>query len=190
MAARTQFASQQHEVIIVYPDDVIFSEQRAQAVGEHAVDADIAAGVSTRVLLQIDPVMKDRPQHAVGETVVIFLNVVLRQINEDIRHLVDINDLRRPVRLLRDLAAPYAPHSVPIFERSLYRNRHSPRERGPGRFRHRHAVGDDDQSRAHASSQLDDSRVALLIMPAMEYVWGIFPHSSPASGWMSSDRSP
>src|SRR4029077_15217613 len=124
-----------------------------------------------------------------GETVVIFLNVVLRQINEDIRHLVYINDLR-PVRLLRDLAAPPEPHSVPVFERSLHRNRHSPGERGPGRFRHRHAVGDDDPSRDHASSQLDDSRVALLMMPAMEYVGGIFPHSSPASGWMSSDRSP
>ena len=170
MAARTQFPSKQHEMIIVHPDDVIFPEQRAQAVSEHAVDTDIPAGVSAGIFLQIDPVVKDRPQHAVGETVVIFLNVVLRQINEDIRHLVDINDLRRPVRLLRDLAAPPEPHSVAIFERSLYRNRHSPCERGPGRFRHRHAVGDDNQSRAHASSQLDDSRVALLMIPAMEYV--------------------
>ncbi len=168
MAARTQFASQQHEMIIVHPDDVVFPEQRAQAVGEHAVDADIAAGVSAGIFLQIDPVVKDRPQHAVGEAVVIFLNVVLRQIDEDIGHLVDIDDLRLPVRLLRDLAAPPEPHSVAIFERCLHRNRHSPRERGARRFRHRHAVGDDDQSRAHASSQLDDSRVALLMMPAME----------------------
>ena len=170
MAARPQLASQQHQVIIVHPDDVILPEQRAQTVGEHAVDPDIAAGVGAGVFLQIDPVVKDRPQDAIGEAVVIFLNVVLRQINEDIGDLVDIDDLRLPVRLLGDLAAPAEPHSVAILERSLDRNRHSPGEGRPGRIRNRHAVGDDDQSRAHASSQLDDSRVALLIMPAMEYV--------------------
>ena len=170
MPARTQLASQQHQMIIVHPDNVVLPEQRAQAVGEHAVDADVAAGVGAGVLLQIDPVVKDRPQHAVGEAVVIFLNVVLRQIDEDIGHLVDVDDLRLPVRLLRDLAAPAEPHSVAIFERSLHRNRHAPGEGSAGSLRHRHAVGDDDQSRAHASSQLDDSRVALLMMPAMEYV--------------------
>ena len=168
--ARTQLPSQQHQMIIVHPYDVIFPEQCAQAVGEQAVDADVAAGVSAGVLLQIDAVVEDRPQHAVGEAVVVFLDVVLRQINEDIGHLVDIDDLRFPIRLLGDLAAPAEPHSVAIFERSLHRNRHSPGEGSAGRIRYRHAVGDDYKSRAHASSQLDDSRVALLMMPAMEYV--------------------
>ena len=77
VAARAQLASEQHQMIVVHPDDVVLLEQRAQAVGEHAIDPHVAAGVGARILLQVDPVVKDRPQHAVGEAVVIFLDVVL-----------------------------------------------------------------------------------------------------------------
>ena len=101
MAARAQLASQQHQMIVVHPDDVVLVEQRAQSIGEHAVDAHVAAGVGARVFLQVDPVVKDRPQHAVGEAVVIFLDVVFRQIDQDVGDLVDLDDVRLAVRLLR-----------------------------------------------------------------------------------------
>ena len=67
-----------------------------------------------------------------------------------------------------DLAAPAEPHSVAIFERGFHRDRHSAGERRAWGIGNRDAVRDYDKSRAHASSQLDDSRVAVLMMPAME----------------------
>ena len=94
----------------------------------------------------------------------------MRQINQDVSDLVDIDSLGSLIRLLRDPAASTEPHSIPIFQRCLYRDRHASSERGTRRIGNRDSVGDDYQSRAHASSQLDDSLVALLIMPAMEYV--------------------
>ena len=35
VAARAQFAGQQHQMIVVDPDDVVIPDQRAQAVGEY-----------------------------------------------------------------------------------------------------------------------------------------------------------
>ena len=81
VAARPQLASEQHQMIIVHPDDVVVPEQRAQTIGEHAIDPHIAAGVGAGIFLQVDAVVKDRPQHAVGEAVVIFLDVVFRQVD-------------------------------------------------------------------------------------------------------------
>ena len=73
-----------------------------------------------------------------------------------------------PVGSSVDLAAPAEPHSVAILERRFHRHRHTAGERRAGWIGDRDAVGDYDQSRAHASSQLDDNRVAVLMMPAME----------------------
>ena len=112
VAARAQFAGEQHQMIVVDPDDVAFADERAEAVGEHAVDPHVAARVGARVLLEVDPVMKDRPQHAVGEAVVIFLDVGLRKIDQDIGDLVDFDDPRFAGRLVGDLAAPAEPQAV------------------------------------------------------------------------------
>ena len=71
--------------------------------------------------------MKNGPQHAVGEAVVIFLNVGLRQIDQDVGHLVDVHGPRFAGLLVGDLAAPAKPQAISIFERS---HRHSAGEWG------------------------------------------------------------
>ncbi len=178
-------------MVVVDPYDIVLPEQRAQTIGEHAIDPQVAAGVGAGIFLQVDAVVKDRPEHAVGEAVVIFLDVVLRQVDEHIIDLVDLDRLRFAGRLLlRHLAAPAEPHAAAIFERRLDRDRHPAGERRTRGVGNRDAIGNDDQSRAHASSQLDDSLVAVLMIPAIEYVCGKFPHSSLVSGWMSSDSNP
>ena len=65
---------------------------------------------------------------------------------------------------------PLQPNHIPraILERGLDRDRHPAGQRRAGSVRNGHAVGNDNQSRAHASSQLDDSLVAVLMIPAME----------------------
>ena len=113
VAARAQLASEQHQMIVVHPDDVVLVEQRAQAVGEHAIDAHVAAGVRARVFLQVDPVVKDGPQHAVGEAVVIFLDVVCRQIDENVSDLVDVDCLRL-ASAGSSATLPLQPNHIPL----------------------------------------------------------------------------
>ena len=92
--------------------------------------------------------MKNGPQHAVGEAVVIFLNVGLRQIDQDVGHLVDVHGPRFAGLLVGDLAAPAKPQAISIFERSS-RHRHSAGEWGAGRIGNRDPVRDYDQAGAH-----------------------------------------
>ena len=48
------------------------------------IDAQIAVEIDRVEFGQIDAVVEDRPQHAIGEAVVIFLEIGLREIERDI----------------------------------------------------------------------------------------------------------
>ena len=71
-------------------------QQLFQIAGEIFVDAEIAGEIAAREFREIEPVMQDRPQHAVGEAVVVFLVVVLAQIDGDVGDVVVLDGLGRP----------------------------------------------------------------------------------------------
>ena len=154
MAARAQFARESHQVIIVHPDDVVLVQQRAQVIRIEVVHADVAARVSAGVLLQVNAVVENRPEHAIGEPVAIFLNVVVRQVDLDMGDFVEIEGSRLANWLVGHLAAPAKPHAVLIFERSFHRRGQFVSERGISLFRRHDPVGYYDEPWAHASSQL------------------------------------
>ena len=79
--AIAQRLGERHEMIVVHPHDIVGPQQFFRCVGEILVDAKIAAKVAAREFGKVEPIMQDRPQHAVGETVVEFLVVVLGQID-------------------------------------------------------------------------------------------------------------
>ena len=54
--------AKRHQMIILHPDDVVVVEERVEALREQAIDAQIPGGVEARILLQVDPVMQDRPE--------------------------------------------------------------------------------------------------------------------------------
>ena len=89
MAARAQFTRESHQVVIVHPDDVVLVHQRAQVVRIQLIYAHVPARLGTGVLLEVDPAVENRPEHAIGEPVAIFLNVALRQVDLGIGHFVD-----------------------------------------------------------------------------------------------------
>src|SRR5690606_1577225 len=68
--AFAQRLRQREEMIVVHPDDVVWPQNLVQFIGEMLVDAQVAAEVTAREFRKIEPVMQDRPQHAVGEAVV------------------------------------------------------------------------------------------------------------------------
>ena len=71
-----------------------------QRVGEAGVDPQVAAEIDRGELGEIDPVVQDRPQHPVGEAVVIFLVVGRRQIDRDKAALAALDDLGLLARAL------------------------------------------------------------------------------------------
>ena len=62
-------------MIVVHPDDIVLLDDLIELIGERLLTRMIAALVGARIFLQIDAIMQHRPQHAIGEAVVIFLVV-------------------------------------------------------------------------------------------------------------------
>jgi hypothetical protein len=98
--------------------------------------------------------VENGPKHAIGESVAIFLDVVVRQVDPDIGYFIDFESSRFTARLVGHLAAPAKPHADLILERSFYRRRKFVSERGIGLSRRHDPVGYNDEPWAHASSQL------------------------------------
>src|SRR5262249_6409257 len=118
---------------------------------------------------EIDPIMQDRPQHPVGEAVVIFLVVGRRQVDRDKAALAALDHPRLVCgTLIADLAAPSEPQPFAMLERGLDGDRETAglaRALGIG---DRDAVRNYDETRHQTSSHFSDRRVAELMIPAIE----------------------
>ena len=114
--AFAQLVRDRDEVIIVHPNYVIGLHDFGELGGEMPVDSEIAAEVATRELGQVDAVVQDRPQHAVGEAVVIFLIILFRQIGDDVAPVEALEGVCRDLVRRDDLAAPAKPDAVDVLE--------------------------------------------------------------------------
>src|SRR4051794_7656804 len=133
------------------------------------VDPHVAGKVAARELGQIEAIMQDRPEHAIGEAVVVFLVVLGVQTG---RHeldvvVVDCRGLER-IAFARDLAAPAEPHARPFAKRRLDGHFEAAGAPAALAIRDGDAIGNNYEPRQYRSSQLFDSRSALRITPAIE----------------------
>ena len=77
-AALAQRLGERHQMIVVHPDRLVMAAGNScNWSANMLVDAQIARQVAAGEFRQIEPVMQDRPQHPVGEAVVIFLIIRL-----------------------------------------------------------------------------------------------------------------
>src|SRR6266849_641000 len=80
------------------------------------VDAEISAEVSARKLGEVQPIMQNRPQHPIGETVIVFLIIVFSQIGDDVFDVL-VFDGSRPQLLPRpDFSAPSEPNAAIMLQ--------------------------------------------------------------------------
>ena len=169
VAARAQRLGERDQVIVVHPDEVVGPQQLVELVGEMLVDAHVAGEIAAREFGLIEAIVQDRPQHPVGEAVVVFPVVVGAEAGH---HVVDIVVMDRRglgrLALARDLAAPAEPDALPVTQRRLDGHLEAAGPAAGLAVRHRHAIGDYDEPRQYRSSQLFDKRSALRIRPAME----------------------
>jgi len=68
-------------VIVLHPDVIFGFDQRQDRIGKPFIRAAIPPGKATFVFGQVDAVMEQRPEGAVGKAVVVFLDVLVFQID-------------------------------------------------------------------------------------------------------------
>src|SRR3546814_6368626 len=79
--APPKFPAQRDQVIVVNPEQVVRLDQRDQRVGETGVHPFIAPGKAALELRKIDTIVEQGPQREVGIAVVIFVYVLLFEID-------------------------------------------------------------------------------------------------------------
>ena len=113
--------------------------------------------------------MQDRPQHAISKAVVIFLEIDARKIERNERPPLPSDDRwLRGSAILGDPPAPAEPDPLALFERGVDGDGEPSRLAWRLVARDRNSVRDYDETRHHTSSHLTDSRIAEMMIPAIE----------------------
>src|SRR5262249_25855857 len=116
MAAPPQGIRDRDQVIVVNPDQVIFLEDLFEFGGEMIVDPEIATEVAARKLRQVQPVMENRPQHPIGEAVIILLIIMFRQVGDNVLDVLVFEGSRPQLVLGANLSAPPDPNSAVVLQ--------------------------------------------------------------------------
>src|SRR5689334_9213261 len=153
-------------MIIVHPYDIIGPQQLFKMGSKILVDADISTKVASRKFGKVEPIMQNRPQHAIGESVVKFLIVILAQIDSRVSDVVVGDGLHSARHIFRNASAPAKPETAMPLERGSDRHFEST---GPSAtIRYTNSVRHYDEPRQYRSPQLRDSLIAVKINPDIE----------------------
>ena len=164
-AGLAQLAGQRDQVIVVGPDDVVSLQHRAQLAREQRIDPLIGVTEAPLVVEEVEHVMAQRPQTAVGIAVVIILEFGLIDIDRGVAHLAASDHGRIRGFAAAGLAAPSEPHAA-LFAQSgeqPYRQAAS----GLASAGIGDAVRYGDQAAQNAVSQGSLRRSAALMIPTM-----------------------
>jgi len=143
VAAPSQRVRDRDQVIVVHPDQVVLPDYFFELGREMIIDPEISAEIPTRELSEIKPVMQNRPQHTVGEAVVIFLVVVVGQVGDGIFDVLVLDGMRFQLACCRDPAAPAKPDAAVPLKRRPQRDFEPACALDTIAGRNRNAVGND-----------------------------------------------
>src|SRR6476661_1885557 len=153
-------------MIVVDPHDVVGPQQRLKMSCEILVDAEIAAEVATGEFGEFEPIVEDRPQHTVCETIVEFLVVIFAEIDGGVGNVVVSDRLDRPRQIFSNASAPAKPEAAVPLKRRPDRDF---KPAGPcAAIRNRNSVRHYDEPRQYRSPQLRDSLIAVNVNPDIE----------------------
>ncbi len=107
--ALAQLRAERDHVIVLHPHGVVGLDQRLHGVGEPLVGAAVSVGEIALELGEVDPVVEQRPQRAVGVAVVVFLDVLLLEIDRGCRDPVGPGERDLAGELVGQLARPPEP---------------------------------------------------------------------------------
>ena len=112
MAAAAQRVRDRDQVIVMNPDEVVGFDDLFELGREMIVHPHISGEIAPCELREVQPEMQDRPQHPVGEAVVVFLVVVLGQIGDHVGDVLVADRVRLDIRARHGLAAPAEPDAA------------------------------------------------------------------------------
>ncbi|OWK26379.1 hypothetical protein AJ87_03830 [Rhizobium yanglingense] len=116
----TQFRGERDQVVVVHPDEVIGFDQRRQPMGEKTVDAEIAGHLLAAVFGEIQTVVADRPENAVGKAVIVFFHIGIGQIRQCIGDVALLQPCKRlRLMLAARLSRPAHPYAAALFKGCL-----------------------------------------------------------------------
>ena len=126
-AHAAQLLAERDQVVVVHPQQVVGLEQGLQRVGEALVDPDVALVIVPVEAGEVDAIVKERPQRAVREAVVVLLVVLAREIRRGRGDAAALDLPRGDAGVAGDLAAPPEPQPTRFLERVEQRHRESAR---------------------------------------------------------------
>ena len=124
-----QLLAECDQVVVVHPEQVVRLEQGLQRVREALVDPDVALVVVAFEAGEVGAVVKERPQGAVREAVVVLLVVLVRQVHGRRGEAAMIDLPGRDAGAVGDLAAPAEPQPAGLLEGVEQRHRKPARPR-------------------------------------------------------------
>jgi len=127
-------------MIVVHPDHVVRLEKGLQTVGEHVVDAEIARHLAAGELREVEPIVQDRPQHPIGEAVVVFLEVAPRNVGGDVGDVRMLELANLLLALCHGAAAPAEPDALVALEERAQNDLEAARPHRTIAVRNRNAV--------------------------------------------------
>jgi hypothetical protein len=164
-----QLHAQWDQMIIVDPDEVVGLDQRRHRAGEALVDPLIAAAEAAVIFGIVDPIVEQRPQGAVGVAVIIFVDILLLEVDRRGGDALVPLQVDMAGELVGLVARPAEPQAA-IFPQGRRQRHRQPAlgAAGAARLGRRHPVGDDDQPAHRTALHGLDSSPAQLISPTSE----------------------
>lgn len=104
----------------MHPDQIVGLDQRLHRLGEAFVDAGIAGVEIALELGQVDPIVEERPQRPVGIAVIIFVDILLFQVDGRGGDSAALLEVDMAAELVGGL--PDQPNQMPPFSRKAARS--------------------------------------------------------------------
>ncbi len=150
-----------HEMIVVHPEGIARLQQFHQMFGEPGIHPPVAFVVAATVMQECEPIMHQRPQDAIGETLVVLVVIARAERQGDVFHAVALHAPRRFRPMGKPASIPTEPDAALRAERGAQSNSEPTRGRPIG-ARHGDAIRNHHQStRAGCSHRFSVFRNAL-----------------------------
>ena len=109
---------------VLHPDPIVRLQQRHELLGEQPDHVAIDPIPLVLERSQVDPVVKQRPQGAVGHAAIVPGMFRLRQVEKRVGYLAAFDQLEPALRGIRDeVAAPAEPDAARVSQRREHANR-------------------------------------------------------------------
>ena len=144
-AEPAQLLAHRDQVVVVHPDQVVVAQIGIKLLGEQLVDLAVGHVPVAIEARQVEAVVEQRPQRAVGEAAVVALEGARREVEGDVGDVAGAKDFWHRRGGLGLLSAPAEPDAAGLAQGGEDADREPARGRGLVARDRRDAIGDDDE---------------------------------------------